>query len=65
MNEHSDYVYLGKGLKRDQADATRVILYEKDGAHGGEGMNILYGDSHAEWQPREVALKLIQQAKAK
>ena len=62
VNEHSDYVYLGKGLKANNLDATRVVVYEKDGAHSGQGMNLLYGDGHAEWQRRDVAMQQIQQA---
>jgi prepilin-type processing-associated H-X9-DG protein len=61
VNEHADYVYLGKGLKGN-VDATRVIAYEQDGAHGNDGMNLLYGDGHVEWQMRAVAMQQIQAA---
>jgi prepilin-type processing-associated H-X9-DG protein len=65
VNEHSDYVYLGKGLKENQVDATRVVLYEKDGAHEHDGMNLLYGDGHAEWQNYAAAMAQIQAQKGK
>jgi prepilin-type processing-associated H-X9-DG protein len=48
-NKNSDYVYIGAGL-RQGADPTTVVLYEKDDDHGGDGMNILYGDGHVEFQ---------------
>ena len=62
VNEHADYIYLGKGFREDQMAADRVVIYEKDGAHGGDGMNLLYGDGHAEWQRRDVAMQQIQAA---
>jgi prepilin-type processing-associated H-X9-DG protein len=57
VNDNSDYVYLGKG--QTNPDATRIILYEKDGAHGGDGMNLLFGDGHVEWFKTDAATKMI------
>jgi prepilin-type processing-associated H-X9-DG protein len=50
VNAHSDYFYLGAGLTQQTALGTTVVLYERDKAHGGDGMNILYGDGHVEFQ---------------
>lgn len=60
VNEHSDYVYVGKRLKSD-APADRVVLYEKETDHGGDGMNMLYGDGHVEFQSAQAAQREIEQ----
>jgi hypothetical protein len=46
--EHCDFVYLGKGRKND-IDATLVLAYEKPGPWSRDGINIVYGDGHAEF----------------
>src|SRR5205823_6522581 len=58
VNEHSDYVYLGKG-QTSSAPADRIIVYEKPDAHSGDGMNMLYGDGHVEFQMMNAANRLI------
>jgi prepilin-type processing-associated H-X9-DG protein len=47
VEEFGSYVMV-KGITH-AADATAVILYEKDGAHGGEGRNCMFNDGHVEW----------------
>jgi prepilin-type processing-associated H-X9-DG protein len=48
VDEHSDYVWLGRG-KTSAAPADAVLAYEKfDGLK--DGVNILYGDGHVEFQ---------------
>jgi prepilin-type processing-associated H-X9-DG protein len=59
VNEHSDYLYLGKG-QTSSAPADRIIVYEKPDAHNGDGMNILYGDGHVEFQRMEAANRAIE-----
>ncbi len=49
VNEHSDYIYVGKGLT-SSATSDRVVVYEKPDAHSNDGMNILYGDGHVDFQ---------------
>ncbi|MDB5318618.1 MAG: hypothetical protein JWN40_249 [Phycisphaerales bacterium] len=63
VNEHSDYIYLGAGMNVT-AGAETILLYEKPGAHGGQGMNILYGDGHAEFQQMPYAMQAIEKQKA-
>ena len=60
VNEHTDYVYLGKGLT-STVEAAHIVLYEKDGLHGRDGMNILFGDGHVEFIPIARAKQMIQQ----
>ena len=36
-----------------------VIVYELPENHQNDGMNILYGDGHAEWASRKYAEQLI------
>ena len=40
---------------------TDIVLYEKPDAHHGDGMNMLYGDGHVEFQRMDMAKKLIDQ----
>jgi prepilin-type processing-associated H-X9-DG protein len=64
-NEHSDYVYLGKGKKSSQIKADEVLAYEKlelGQMHGG--VNILYGDGHVEWVPISEAQRQVGAPKA-
>ena len=59
MNEHADYVYLGKGRKVDQVKAEEPLAHEKFDVNGGQGINILYGDGHVEFLNMEDAQKLL------
>jgi prepilin-type processing-associated H-X9-DG protein len=60
VEEHSDYVWLGKG-KKNTATADTVIAYEKfDGLT--DGINILYGDGHVEFQMMAAAHQQIDNA---
>jgi prepilin-type processing-associated H-X9-DG protein len=60
VNEHSDYVFVG-GALNGNSPADLIVVYEKPGAHGGQGINILFNDGHVEWMPMPAALKLIQE----
>jgi len=44
---HLSYVYLG-GRFRDPAPTDAVLAYEPPGVHGGNVMNVLFGDGHTE-----------------
>jgi prepilin-type processing-associated H-X9-DG protein len=47
-NDHADYVWLGNG-KNNTAPADDVLAYEKpEGLR--DGINLLYGDGHVEFQ---------------
>jgi prepilin-type processing-associated H-X9-DG protein len=61
VNSNSDYVYIGANLKQG-ADASIVVLYEKDGDHAGDGMNVLFADGHVEFVPLDAAHQLIQKS---
>jgi prepilin-type processing-associated H-X9-DG protein len=63
VNEHSDYVYVGKGMN-STAGAEVIVLYEKPDAHGGQGMNVLYGDGHVEFHMMQSAMQEIQKQNA-
>ncbi len=54
VNNNSDYVYITG--KTNEASANDVIVYEKPGDHGRDGMNILYGDGHVEWKLMPAAV---------
>jgi prepilin-type processing-associated H-X9-DG protein len=56
---HLSYIYLGKGLNDKTADPDIVVLYEPLTDHAGDGMNILFGDGHAEWFTATVGKQLI------
>jgi len=63
VNEHSDYVYLGVNMN-NRVGADVIVLYEKPGAHGQQGMNMLFGDGHVEWEQLPNAMKMIQDQQA-
>jgi prepilin-type processing-associated H-X9-DG protein len=48
---HCSYVYVGQGLTQG-ADPSTIVLYEKHDAHGGDGVNMLFGDGHIEFMPK-------------
>jgi prepilin-type processing-associated H-X9-DG protein len=56
---HCSYIYLGKGLK-DSVPDSQVILVEPPQNHAGDGMNVLYGDGHAEWVDRKQAAVIFE-----
>ena len=58
--ESSPYVYLGGGKRHDTA-ADVVILYERLGSHDGDGVNMLFGDGHVEFQMTDSAEQILQQ----
>lgn len=58
VQEHSDYVWLGKGMK-NTADADQILAYEKmQGVT--EGINILYADGHVEFKLMQAARQEIE-----
>jgi len=61
IDAHSDYVYLGRG-KTSSAPPDEIVLYEKPGDHGYDGINITYGDGHVEFQGATGAVKELQKA---
>jgi prepilin-type processing-associated H-X9-DG protein len=58
VNKHTDYIYIPG--KTNAAPADDVVIYEKPGDHGHDGMNILYGDGHVEWQSMPGAIHELQ-----
>jgi len=65
VNEHSDYIYVGKDLTSDKATGETVVLYEKPGNHGEDGMNMLFGDGHVEFDRMPDAQRAIEQSAQK
>jgi prepilin-type processing-associated H-X9-DG protein len=62
VNEHSDYIWLGKGKKAATLGADHVLAYEKlEGAT--DGINILYGDGHVEFVQIDAARQQIDNAR--
>jgi prepilin-type processing-associated H-X9-DG protein len=57
VNRNSDYVYVGQDMNFN-GPPDRVVMYENIQDHG-QGMNMLYGDGHVEFQMRQVAQQLI------
>ena len=55
---HCSYVYFGKGLT-NQIGKDRVLAVEPLENHDGKGMNVLYGDAHADWVGRPEADQLL------
>ena len=59
VDAHSDYVYVAAGAT-SSAGADEIMLYEKPGDHGKDGMNILFGDGHVEFVLMGKAVAMIQ-----
>ncbi len=55
---HLSYIYVGKGLIWP-VNPDVVLIYEPLQNHDRDGMNILFGDGHAEWLPAAKALEVI------
>jgi prepilin-type processing-associated H-X9-DG protein len=50
VNDHSDYVFTGKGLTNNIATPDMIIAYERSVDMGkGGGANALFGDGHVEF----------------
>jgi prepilin-type processing-associated H-X9-DG protein len=64
VNENTDYVYIGAGMNAT-AGAETIVLHEKPDAHGGQGMNMLFGDGHVEFFQTPAAMQMIQAQQAK
>jgi predicted Zn finger-like uncharacterized protein/prepilin-type processing-associated H-X9-DG protein len=60
---HLSYVYSGIGLT-NRAGNTDVLAYEPLGNHKNDGINVLYGDGHVEFQTRVTAQRMIQRLKS-
>jgi prepilin-type processing-associated H-X9-DG protein len=58
INEHSDYVYLGKG-KMNNLPADQPVAYEKFENGHGQGISILFGDGHVEFESMPEAQRII------
>jgi prepilin-type processing-associated H-X9-DG protein len=60
---HLSYVYVGKGMTNSEPP-DKVVLYENPGAHGGDGMNVLFGDGHVEFLPKTAVQKMLTELQA-
>jgi prepilin-type processing-associated H-X9-DG protein len=57
ITDHGDYVYVGSGMTTAAPDDA-ITLYEKPEDHK-QGMNILFGDGHVEFDLMTQAVKMI------
>jgi hypothetical protein len=58
---HCSYIYLGKGLTDRTVTPDTVLLYEPLADHGGDGINVVFGDLHTEWVPASTAQTILTQ----
>lgn len=61
---HCSYVYLGAGLTSKTVLADTVVAYENLADHGGDGMNVLFGDGHVDWFNKNGATYLLKELQA-
>lgn len=54
------YIYVGKGLITKDLTPETILIYEPLANHDNDGINILFGDGHAEFIDRDRARKLIE-----
>ena len=55
---HCSYLYFGRGLRGDVSAAT-VIACDAPADHDGDGVNALYADGHAVWEPPGRAVSFV------
>ena len=61
---HCSYIYLGAGLTTATVLPNQVLAYEPLTNHKNDGMNVLFGDGHAEWIEMSRATKILAALKA-
>jgi prepilin-type processing-associated H-X9-DG protein len=59
-NDNSSYVYMGGNLTTRTAGADTIVIYEKPDDHQNQGINMLYGDGHVDWNQMQQAIQMIQ-----
>jgi prepilin-type processing-associated H-X9-DG protein len=66
LNEkgHLSFIYLGKGMTAKQLTPQIALAYEPLTNHAGEGINVLYGDGHAQWFDKKQAAHVIAELQA-
>jgi prepilin-type processing-associated H-X9-DG protein len=72
VNEHSDFIYLGAGMRQGEPPET-IVIYEKrvelnsapDGALGPDEVQMLFGDGHVEAITPAEAKRRIDSQKSK
>jgi prepilin-type processing-associated H-X9-DG protein len=47
------YIYIGQSLTEKTATPTTIVAYEPMENHDKDGVNVLFGDGHVEFTPRE------------
>ncbi len=60
---HLSYIYVGNGMNT-AAVPNAVLLYENPAEHGGDGMNVLFGDGHVEYENGGQTKRIVQQLNA-
>lgn len=58
---NSSYVMV-KGITH-AADVNAVVVYEKEGAHGNEGLNCFFNDGHVQWLTQDMFQQLAEEQK--
>ena len=56
---HCSYLYFGRGLTAKTAADTAVIACDLPDDHDRDGVNVLYGDGHADWEMPSAVVKLL------
>jgi hypothetical protein len=64
VDEHCDWVYLGKGRKAD-IDAAEIILFEKPSAMLSDGITVGWSDAHATFERLAYIQELFKETNAK
>ncbi|HEX3357256.1 MAG TPA: H-X9-DG-CTERM domain-containing protein [Tepidisphaeraceae bacterium] len=59
---HLSYIYLGRGWTVAMTPANAIVAYEPLSNHGGDGMNVLFGDGHVEFLSAIAAKPILANA---